>query len=384
MIQMMSAYTTEVDEVEDALTEILNQLDLAALKKNSVGLVTCHFDFTDTGFIHELRKKLPFDIIGMTTMASANQYGFDMYALTLTVLTSDDVTFETAITSPLGPDNYRERIAAAYNKTCGKLPGEPSMIIGFFPYLKMLSGAHMVTAFDEICRGTPLWGSLATNIDISYERCYAFRNSDDEQDALAMLLMYGPVDPEFIVVSIPKQNMRENRGIITGSDGCILKEVNGVPALKYFESLGITIMSNATTVTPLLVYYEGSSEPVALGVYTINDDGSLLCGGEMTKGASIAIGEISADGIIATTGEGLQRLLQSDRKNGALLLPCVTRYVMLAPNQIGEMELVAKTLKDGNLPYTMAYAGGEVCPVRDEAGVWRNRFHNYTFSALAF
>jgi hypothetical protein len=382
---MMSAYTTEVDEIEDALAEILSQLDLGALKKHSVGLVTCHSDFTDTDFIRELRKKLPFDFIGMTTMASANQYGSDMYALSLTVLTSEDVVFETAVTPPLNKDNYREKIAAAYNEACGKLPGPPSMVLSFFPYLNTLSGSQMVTALDEACRGVPLWGSLATNFDISYERCRSFRNGDDGHDALAMLLIHGPIDPEFIVVSIPEQSIRENRGLITGSDGCILKEVNGVPALKYFENLGVVIMRNASTVTPLLVYYENSSEPVALGVYSVNDDGSLLCGGEMTKGASVAVGEISADSIITTAEEAVKQILQSGRKGGALMLPCVTRYVMLAPNQTGEMELVAKMMEDSKvMPYMVGYSGGEVCPVRDESGVWRNRFHNYTFSACIF
>ena len=79
MIQMMTAFTTEVDEIDDALNEILGQLNLGALKKNSAGIITCHSDFADSGLIEALAERLPFDTIGATTMASANAHGMSMY-----------------------------------------------------------------------------------------------------------------------------------------------------------------------------------------------------------------------------------------------------------------------------------------------------------------
>jgi hypothetical protein len=243
----------------------------------------------------------------------------------------------------------------------------------------------MHKSFDEICGGIPFWGSLATNIDVSYERCYAFRNDHIDKDGLAMILIHGPVDPEFIVVSLPAQNIRKNRGQITKSDGCVLKEINGIPPLKYLESLGISVMKDAPIAMPLMVYYEGSSDPVALGMYVVNDDGSVLCGGEMTVGASIAIGEITSEGILASTADGLDQLLNSGKRNGALLLPCVSRYVMLTPDHEDELAMIASKMENGAImPFMTGYSGGELCPVRDEAGVLRNRFHNYTFTACVF
>jgi hypothetical protein len=243
----------------------------------------------------------------------------------------------------------------------------------------------MHKSFDEICGGIPMWGSLATNIDVSYEHCSAFHNDNIDKDGLVMILMHGPIDPEFIVISLPAQNIRENRGLITGSNGCELREINGIPPLKYFESLGVTIMKEASIIMPLMVYYEGNTEPVALGIYTVNDDGSLFCGGEMTMGASVAIGEVTPGGILASTGEGLARIIQTNKRNGALLLPCVSRYLMLTPNQSDEMTLINTKMENGKImPYMMGYSGGELCPVRDEAGILRNRFHNYTFTACVF
>ena len=384
MIQMMTAYTEEVDEVEDGIAEILGQIDITTLKKNSVGLVTCHVDFTNAGFIGELCKRLPFNIIGMTTMASANQYGQSMYGFSLTVLTSDDLLFQSAATGPLGLDDYHQKIEKTYSDTVEKLPGKPSLILAFFPYIQELSGALIHKSFDKICGGVPFWGSIATNQEVSFERCYAFSNNDVGKDSLVMILIHGQIDPEFIVVSMPTENIRKNRGLITNSDGCQLKEINGVSALNYLESLGVVVMKDSSIVTPLMVYYEGSAEPVALGIYKVNDDGSVLCGGDTPVGASVAVGEITGDGILQSAKEGMDRIIHSTRRNGALLLPCVTRYVMM-PDHNEELELIAGKMKTiGTMPYMVGYAGGEICPVLNESGVFQNRFHNFTFSACIF
>lgn len=379
MIQMMTAYTEEVDEVDDALAEIFGQIDMGALRKNSVGLITCHFDFTDSGLITALCGRLPFDVIGMTTMASANRHGSGMYALSLTVLTSDEVFFETAATAPLAGGGCHGEIAAAYSRAREKLPGPPVMALGFFPYVNTVSGAAMVNSLDSVSGGVPIWGSLATNITVDFEKCRAFHNGGREPNILALLLIHGPVEPDFFLVSIPRQKIRDNRGIITSASGCVIQKINGMPALAYFEKMGVTI-KEASIVTPLMVYYEGAVEPVALGAYMVNDDGSLVCGGETPPGTTIAVGEITPEGIISTAEECIGRALGSGKKNGALLLPCVTRYLTLAPNQNSEMERVAEMIGD-SMPYMLGYSGGEVCPVRDESGTWRNRFHNYTFSA---
>ncbi|MDR0447556.1 MAG: FIST C-terminal domain-containing protein, partial [Treponema sp.] len=353
MIQMMSAYTTEAEEVKDAqadaLAEILKFINIKDLKKSTVGLVNCNYDFIRTEFISELCRKLPFDIIGMTTMAGASRHGKNRHAFTLTVLTSDEVIFKTAMTRPLKPDDYEEKIETAYSAALKNLSGNPAAILAFFPYHRELSGTVMLKALDKISGGIPVWGGIATNMEDSYEQCCAFRNNDTYEDGIAMLMMHGPVNPEFIVVSVPEQNIRKNRGNITASDGCVLKEINGIPAIKYIEKQGVIIIKGAPVVSPFMVYYEGTSEPVALGVYTVNDDGSLLCGGEMPPGASLAIGEITTEGILASAAMGMKRLLESGKRNGALLLPCVSRYIMLVPDHKREMELVGSRLGNGRV-----------------------------------
>jgi hypothetical protein len=382
---MLTAYTEEVDEVEDGIAELLGQINLGALKKNSVGLVTCHSDFINSAFIGELCKKLPFDIIGMTTMTSVNRHGRGMFSLSLAVLTSDEIVFETAMAGSLDAGNCHDKIRAAYSEAVKKLSAEPSMILTFFPFLNDLSGTQIHKDFDEICGGIPFWGSLACSPDVQTGHWFVFRNGDIDTKGLAMILLHGRVDPEFIVVSLPSESIRKNRGRITGSDCCNLREIDGIPALKYMENLGISIRNDIPIVMPLMVYYEGNAEPVALAIYAVNDDRSLLCAGEVPVGAIVAIGDITAESILASTAECLERIKETNKRGGALFLPCVSRYIMLAPVHDREISLVGEKMENGRLmPFSMAYSGGELCPVKDRAGVFQNRFHNFTFVACVF
>jgi hypothetical protein len=89
--------------------------------------------------------------------------------------------------------------------------------------------------------------------------------------------------------------------------------------------------------------------------------------------------ELTREGILATTRQSVEKILRL-KKNALLMMPCVIRYVMMAPHNDEEMQLVSGILA-GQTPCALAYCGGEICPVRDGTGRWRNRFHHYTFTA---
>ena len=72
MITMYTARTSEIDEIDEAIDEIKSQIDLSALKKHSGGLIFCHIDFVESGVVAALCEALPFNVIGMTSMVSAD------------------------------------------------------------------------------------------------------------------------------------------------------------------------------------------------------------------------------------------------------------------------------------------------------------------------
>jgi hypothetical protein len=382
-IVLRTAFTEEVDEPDVALEELLGQLDLEELKANSLGVLYCYTDFIESDVVEYLARELPFDVIGMSSMASASRADKGLYRLTLAVLTSDDVRFAAASTPPLSAENYQQAIAEAWHEASTRVEAPARFAIGFVPFLNDIAGQELLDAFDAASHHTPLWGSIASGTDMTYADCYTIHNDAVKQHSAVFALIEGAVDPEFVVTSIPERNIYEHKAIITKSHGCVLSEVNDTPVLDYMRNLGIIFNQGDHTTIPLMVDYRDGSQPVALGMYAFLDDGSILCGASMPQGALLSLGEIDPSGILETAQTSIDKLLALTDKGGFLLLPCVTRFVMLAPRQEDEMAAVIERLKE-TVPYQLGYSGGEFCPVKVEDGGWRNRFHNFTFTACAF
>ncbi|MCL2410996.1 MAG: FIST C-terminal domain-containing protein [Treponema sp.] len=381
MINMYVARTSEVDELDLAIEEIKSQIDFSVLKKNSGGIIFCHIDFFESGLISELCKMLPFDVIGMTSMAGACANGYGLFDLTLTVLTSDDVSFKAGMTNGINKENYIDEVDKLYKVMRNDVNDDPGLILSFMPYIRDVAGYEVVDAMDKAVGGIPIWGSITNNVDFNYEKVQTICNGKYLSAGVAMMFLNGPIKPKFVVSSIPERNISNNRAIITKSEGSILREVNDTPILEFLKNIGLVITKENITTTPLMVYYGDSAEPVALGFYTLFDDGSVLTGGEMPVGTSFAVGSIDADGIFESAETGLKEILALSNRQATLLLPCVTRYIMLAPNQESELQLLTEKLGESGLPFMMGYSGGEICPMPGADGKLHNRFHNYTFCA---
>ncbi len=381
MIQMYTARTAEVDELQYAMEEIQEQIDFSVLKKNSCGILLCHMDFIESGLVTALCEALPFPTIGMTSMASADARGHSLFELTLTVLTSDDVTFEAGMTDNITRANYQQEIENLYAELRSRVPSDPAMILTLAPHVYDVAGYEVLAVMDAACNGIPIWGSITSGVDFAYEAVQTVCNGKHLQRGLAMMLLHGPVEPKFVVSSLPERNITNNRAIITKSKGSTLYEINGMPVLDYLATVGLVINKENITTTPFMVYYEADKQPVALGFYTLFDDGSVLTGGELPEGTSFAVGSIDAEGIVDSAQTALKQMLAYPERQATLQFPCVTRYIMLSPEQERELDLIGESLGKRGSPFMMGYSGGAICPMPGPDGALRNRFHDYTFTA---
>lgn len=384
MMEMHTARILEIDEIDEALAEIKSQIDLSALKKNSAAMIFCHIDFVDSGMVAAICEMLPFDTIGMTSMANADEHGYGLFDLCLTILTSDEVSFSAGMTNNITPDNYVNEIEQLYKDIRGRTSSDPTMIFTFMPFMPEVAGYEVVEAMDAACHGIPLWGSITNNIDFNYETVQSICNGKALPGGVVMMFVNGPIQPKFIVASLPERNIANNRAIVTNSDKAVLREVNDLPILEYLANIGLVITKENITTTPLMVYFDKASEPVALGFYTMYEDGSLLVGGAMPVGTSFAVGNIDAEGIFESAQAGLEQILACEDRQATLLLPCVTRYIMLAPNQEEELRLIQTKLAESGRPFMMGYSGGEISPMPGPDGKLHNHFHNYSFCACIF
>jgi len=383
-MKLLNAFTLELDSSEIAVSEILAQLDLENnARKHCAGFITCSYDFVETGIVRAICDALPFDVVGCTTLTNANNREADAVLLCLTVLTADDCRFAAALSEPLDGD-MEGAIGEAARRAMNEL-GEPAKLSLAFLPMSGIAGENMLTALDEALGGTPIFGTIACDIDTAaYSNSHVFYNGEARRNSASFLLISGNVNPRFVIASTSEQNTRKQQAVITSSEGSLLKRVNNMTATEYFVSLGLTSGAGVEGMSsvPFVVDYNDGTQPAARAIYSLNADGSAVGGGHMPEGGSLSIGQMDARDILLTADSSTRDLLGAEGVNGLILFPCLGRYMALALDPMAEIAAVQKVVGDA-IPTHLAYSGGECCPVYTKDGQTENRFHNFTFIGCA-
>lgn len=378
MLKMLTAYTLEVDDKEYALKEILEQLDLENnLKKYAAGMLICHSDFIETGVAQEISEKLPFDVVGCTSLACMTNGMDDALMLSLSVLTSDDVQFSTFTAEDLADT---QAMGTAY--AAAKLGDKPSLVIPFVPLLISVAHEQVMLNLDTVVGGAPTFGSVAADHTVDYSTVHTIYNGVASKGAMSALMLWGDVTPYFYYSEMSEQYMQQQRAVITKSQGNMLMEVNNIPLMAYLETIGVTKGQGAEALggVPFLIDFGDGTRPVARGVHTITPEGYALCGGLMPENATLAIGSVERDDVLRLTKDTLEAVLARENINGILFYPCASHFLVLGAGAQEQKDIIKSMLPEG-IPYQLCYSGGEICPAYDKEGQAHNRFHSYTFTA---
>lgn len=380
MIKALTAYTQEIDEVEDAVAEIMEQLDLSQLGKHSIGILTCYSEFIDTGVVAALCDSLPFDVIGCTTIGNATNGNLGRLDLNLTVITGDDVEFSAAVSTGLAKEQERP-LREMYAKAIEKMDSKPVFMLAFMPLIYQIGGEVMLDILDDITH-LPIFGTLAVDHTNDYHESQTIFNGQAYPDALSMVVIAGNVSPKFMVTSLDEKKTLKQKAIITDSAANILKEVNGIPAIQYMQDLGLTkegVIEGPNTI-PFVVDFNDGTQPVIRAIFAQTPEGYAVCGGSMPVNSTLSIGSIDDRDVLETTQKMCGTISEQEEKNVILSFSCIGRNYALGTNTNAEMEALERTFGE-SVPYQFAYSGGEVCPLADSDGMLKNRFHNDTIIA---
>jgi hypothetical protein len=381
MIKMINAYTVEIDDPDAAVEAILGQLDLShGLLSNSLGIIACHYECINTGVVEELCKALPFPVVGCTTLGNATKDKCGAELLSISVLTSDDVAFSTAMSDDLDADDIMPGISGVYQRALEGLGGEPVMILAYAPLMRYLGADPIMKAIDRLGGGIPVFGTISCDSTADYYESRVIHNGAAATDRLALVLLKGNVQPRFYVNTIPDSSIRKLTALVTDSDGCLLRKVNDMPFLDYLESVGVSKegVLASTGAFPIMVDYNDGSAPAGRAIYSLTPEGYALMGGEIPRGSSIAIANLDYRGVLETAEEAVKKAVAPGNVSGLLMYPCLTRNLALGANSDDEMKKIAETL-EGKHPYQICYSGGEICPVFTGDGKLLNRVHNFTY-----
>ncbi len=388
-MEMYVAHTYEIDEPQKAVQEILQALPPHVLHdsvgKSTIGIVTTHTDAIETGVVAALAQALPFDCVGMTTLASSGDGEADLGILTLTVLMSEKNTFITGISSEL-QQGYTTAIDTLHSSMQQKLSAKHAMTLVYAPFSRNISGQEIVSYLTGLTDNTPLFGGLASDHTGDAENAFVLYNGQAYKDALVLVYIEGPLKPRFMFASLDPDELQNKKATVTASEGNTVFTINDMPVINYIYSLGLSTreLTESGTVLPFLVDYHDGSPLVAREALCITSEGHISFGGEMPKGASIFIALQTPEDVLGKAQRILESIeAQKNTLDGVLVVSCAGRSVILGGDPLGEAHAALQVVSR-NLPYHQLYARGEICPVTFVDGRMQNRYHNFTFTVCMF
>ena len=385
MIHAFTAFTSEIDRPETAVSDILSQLQLRTqLRAHAVGILTCYAEFLDSGVVSALCACLPFPVVGTTTKASGVHGAQGPLLLTLMVLTSDQADFSVALTGPLTGDP-EQPIALTYQHAAHALGKRPMLALAFAPLIFHHPGDLFVSCLNNASGGVPVFGTLAVDHTDDYGESRVIYGGHAVRDAMAILLLGGDLSPTFYTAALAPEHFAEQReAVITAAQGNLLVAVNGMPLSRYLETLGLASnghVSAGVNTIPFLVDDHAGGKPFVRALFAITPEGYGVCGGSMPVGATLSLGGMDRR-VVLSTAQALIREVLATPPRALLGFTCIARHLALGADALAELHLLAQELP-ASLPYLICYSGGEICPMYTPGGATINRFHNNTLTLCA-
>jgi len=389
MIKCASIYTYEVDNQTVALDELKEQLnEKIKLNSNTIGIVMCHPEFIYSGVVQHVCQNLPFDIVGVTTAAQAVNGEAGELMLTLFIITSDNVHFRTGLADCLS-DNLGTSVQSAYEQTSKGETEEPKLALIFPPVgLQHAGDSYIEKWFSHIPR-TPIYGTLAIDDTPTFEDSETIYKGENSKDKMPFVLIYGDINPRFLIGTIPEENTMPYKGEITSSTGSMVHKINELNTYKYFESIGFET-SGISSVNYLFLPFSIDQKsrddydgvPVIRVLDSFNEEGAAIFHGNVDEGSTFTLLKCEAADVLATTKLKIKEINNMPDVNGVLLFSCVVRRVVTMTDNHNEEFELARDLLRSDIPFMMGSAGGEICPTGFREGVPTNRYHNYSIAIL--
>ena len=385
MIRFLTAHTSETDDVEAAVSDILSQLDLSRLLKYSAGIMYYYADFAKTGVTKRLCESFPFPVIGSTTSSSAVPGSKGDITLSVNVFTSDTVAFTAGVCDPVSDEPFMP-MEKLYNELLDKKPllavEKPVMFFVIAPQFRNTTGDDYLATLTGFSGGVPVFGSVGSIHTAESHDIKTFYNGVEYESSMAVLAFWGDIKPKFFISDIPDEKIINKRAIITDSYRNRIKKVNGIPVMEYFESVGIAKDGKLEGIDsfPLILYLPDGSRLVRT-IYGV-DHGEVLCSGVVPSHYPFGISFCDRDFVMESarkTAAECKKWLESKESiqpQAAMVVSCVARRWTLGTDVFAEINEVDAGLN--NLPYHFAYSRGEFCPVYVQENKTVNYFFNYT------
>jgi len=387
MIKMFSAFTEEIDDINAAVSEVLEQLNLEhSIMKNSVGILHCYHEYIDSGVVKALCEKLPFDVIGITVPYVRLSGKASSMGLMLNVLTGDDVNFITGISDPIdiGGGNLKQ----ATEKLCGGISAKlnsnekPPLVMAFGPFLHVLkiNADDFVNNISACFPDIPVFGAFSFSEEIDYSKCFFLYNGKSYESSTGLIAITGNVNPSFLTMAVPEKNIVGELATVTKSAGNIMHEINGMSVEDYAVSIGLIEQKGDLKKlysTPIIARLDDGSKIVRVCIGG-DEQGGAVMGGHVPVGSKIGFTMLELSDTVSTSEEISKKAIEIFDGRNIIIYTCMARLEFLGTNKREmEAETICNVLGEST-SFFIAYAGGEIFPFKLANSKYVNHLQNFS------
>ncbi|GHU59818.1 hypothetical protein FACS1894133_7310 [Clostridia bacterium] len=375
MFKSIIVATEEIDSADDAVQEILDGVNEAELLPNTAAYLFCPQEYYDNGTVERLQKELPFPVVGTSASFTAVTESVGTVSseqLSVTILTGDDVSFKVARFR--ADENFAENARnAALELIDGERPNLMLMTSGLCP---AASASIATKIIDKATDGIPLYATVASSLDSNSETLApTFWDGDRTYDTFVLAGLYGNITASYHMVNIRNETLTTNYDFITRSEGNVIYEISGKPATEFLTEINMTPKLGS-------LYALSGDDGVWIArvplILTSSGNTAVTLTGDIPHNARICFGVMSKEEVLSSSTllcEQIKPLLSGVKL--AIVTSCMTRFYATAAKPI-ELENISKFM--GDTHFIGVSSGGEVCPVKNESGEYRNAFHNMSLT----
>jgi hypothetical protein len=358
----------------NAVTDALKGLDGA---KPSIVFVFASVKYDQQDVIKSIRSIVPdAPLVGASTAGEISGAGpAREHSVVVTVISSDSVIFQTATGSDIKSDAKKAGEIAA-NAVKARLGEKIRFGILFADGLSG-NGSDVVRGVLAACGPHfPLVGGSAGD-DAKYKQTFQYFDDQVFTNAAVFIGVGGNVEFSFGVnhgwlpVGMPMK--------VTKSDGAILKELDGRPAISLYEdyfgpaeaaNLKEKTLADLALSYPLGIVTDNEGEFLLRAPFFVNADGSIVCGGEVAEGSDVRLMMGNKEDAIEAAKRAAHHARQQLTADPELVLifSCHVRDKLYGTKEAAHDEINAIQQEVGpSVPLSGFYTYAEQAPVGGES-----------------
>jgi len=326
-------------------------------------------------------------IVGISGGGIISSNGILKYGVTMMGIYSTDIYFTQGYLN-IDKNNYRvtgENLAHALTRKLAKA-NIHNREFGLFFFDGIIDkGSDILSGLKSILgRSFPILGASAAD-NMRFYQTFQFYNDQILSNSLVGVIFSGSC---LCGYGIRHGWQPIGRPLtVTSSGGNVIKTIDNLAAVQiyqnYFEKSLKEIKENIARISflyPLGIYLINEEEYLLRNILRIEDDGSLICQGDVAEGSQIHVMMGTKESALQSARQAAaqaKNTLRGDQILAAIIFESVSRTQLLGYRTNEEILTIRKILGN-DVPFIGVCTFGEQAPLKSVEYQGESRFHNQT------